>query len=998
MTEQIIEKYALKGRAPTAFILYNSNEVVAKLKDARTIITNQTKRDIGDQWKSLSNEERQKYKDVAEAAKEELAKYKDLFPAEPKKVKINACSAVQSIGLGGILQLRCTFLNHALCKWLVGKFDPVSRSLTVHGRTFVVTESHVMECLGINGQGNVIDLEGNTSDSCAEVCKNVGLTNGVVQLKHLREYLEKTEEVDDVFKRKFALYILGCFLCPNTKAGVTRSLMNVVSYVGEMGNQNWAKLTLQFLCKGIRDQRDKGHVQPSGCLFLLVVFYFERVSPTVKPFIRKFPYLVVWGDDEIKRVLHQFDKIGGYDSDGVVVHFTQVGEPTGNEGGVSQISTADVQTMTSTFVTVAGLLLRQNMFMAKLLGSEIQSNLREKMGQQMDVNHVQLFGQASALFKGLQSCQSSPPTAFETYDVAMNESKGLSTKPSRGSHIGFEMPSWSQLEAEMAHEIDLEPVHPSERSSPQVTSPNISETATPNKFKTPEPEVQKSKGPDTRTTGKRRIQVDMDADVCSPSPVKEFRSLGGLSRGRKRKLSIGNPILHVGGYDNVEVHYEAPRLRHPDHLKKSHFQRSPFTKDSVKKRNPPKKLPVNENLDNVDVNVPSFRGRYSSKKALQFVGVQALNPQTMPYIEDMADDARKPTYEPLTDHEKLFTEFIFDIRDPSNGLKPRIWILDTRHIFDNPNMTDCDVKKLCDSYFRDANFTDDIWSCSMIYIPTNDHGSDWFCIKLDIGIRMAYIFYSKPASRSNIARKKLTRTVLEGLHRALVFQYGDLYQVDVTKFNIANVQRQPLQHDTDGYDCGLFVIKFMQGFNYPSSVHRMDDIERPRLLTDLCGDENNWDALEVLKKFEAWKAEKGQYMPITGRMSYFELRDVINETGCSNLVRVFYQVTATNGEIRLVLIDGDVGLAEMFDLYGRGAQIHIYLDDPLWSDESDNDSQRELLPNLSAIRTTGKGRRMGGQSTTARRRGRGSGRVGPTGIGGARGDAFARGAATGKGQ
>lgn len=26
-----------------------------------------------------------------------------------------------------------------------------------------------------------------------------------------------------------------------------------------------------------------------------------------------------------------------------------------------------------------------------------------------------------------------------------------------------------------------------------------------------------------------------------------------------------------------------------------------------------------------------------------------------------------PTYEPLTDHEALFTEFIFDIRDPANG-------------------------------------------------------------------------------------------------------------------------------------------------------------------------------------------------------------------------------------------------------------------------------------------------------------------------------------------
>ncbi|KAI8560913.1 hypothetical protein RHMOL_Rhmol04G0292800 [Rhododendron molle] len=677
---------------------------MAKLKDAGTIITNQTKRDIGDQWKSLSNEERQKYKDVAEVAKAKLAKQQDLFPAEPKEVKrklqnrislksivgiVNKLSAdqrsaVEAIGLGGILQLRCTFLNHALCKWLVGKFDPVCRSLTVHGRSYVVTESHVEECLGINGQGNVIDLESHTKiDSCLQVLKNVGFTKGVVQLKDLRQYLEKTSEADDVFKTIFALYILGCFLCPNTKAGVTRSFTKAVSDVREMGKQNWAKLTLQFLCKGIQYQRDNHHVQPSGCLFLLVVFYLERVSPSVKPSIRKLPSLVVWGDDEIRSVLHQFDKIGGYDREGVVVHVTEVGEASGKE----------------------------------------------------------------ALLKGLQSCQSSPPTAFETHDLAIKESKGLSTNPSLGTHIGFEIPSRGHLEVEMGEEIDLHPLDPSARSSPQVTAPNKSETPTPTKFKTPDPVVHKSKGGDTRTDGKRRIPKNMDEDVSSPSPVKGFRSLAGLSRGRKRKLSIGNAIPYVGGYDNVKVQYEAPRLRQHDQLKKSHFQCSPYTKDGVKKRNPPKKQQA--------------------------------------YVEDMAADERKRTYEPLTDHEKLFTEFIFDIRDPSNGYTYQQMIV----------------------------------------------GAIGFALKW---------------------------TLLEGLHRALVCQYGDLYQVDVTKFNIATVERQPLQDDTDGYDYGLFVIKFMQGFNYPSGVHRMDDTERPRLLMELCADENNRDALEVMRKFDAWKAGRGE--------------------------------------------------------------------------------------------------------------------------------------------
>ncbi|KAI8535248.1 hypothetical protein RHMOL_Rhmol10G0159000 [Rhododendron molle] len=478
----------------------------------------------------MSNEERQKYKDLVEAAKEEVAKHKDLFPVEPNEVKINAAQ-LRKLGWVEYYNGRCTFLNQALCKWLVGKFDPVSRSLTVHGRTFVVTESHVHDCLGINAQGNVIDLEGNTSDSCEEVCINLGMRNGVVQLKDLKEYLDKTEEVHEVF-------------------------------------------------------------------------YLERVSPTVKPSIRKFPSLVVWGDGEIKTVLHQFDKIGGYDREGVVVHFTEVGEGNGNEGGVSQISTTDVQTMTSTFVTVAGLLLRQNMFMAKLLGYEIQGNPQGEMSQGLDVNNVQLMGQVATLLKGLHSCQISPPTVFETPDPAIENSKGLSTNPSLGRHIGFETASPFKVEQEMAQENYVDPVHPFAKSSPRVTTQNISETLRPNLFKTPEPVVEQSKGPDTRTVAKRRIQVDVDEDVCSPSPVKEFRSLVVLSRGRKRKLEFGNPVPYVGGYDNVEVHYEPPRLRQADQLKKSHFQHSPFTKDGVKKRNPPKKQPMNDNFDKLNVNVP----------------------------------------------------------------------------------------------------------------------------------------------------------------------------------------------------------------------------------------------------------------------------------------------------------------------------------------------------------------------------------------------------------
>ncbi|KAI8570059.1 hypothetical protein RHMOL_Rhmol01G0003500 [Rhododendron molle] len=552
------------------------------------------------------------------------------------------------------------------------------------------------------------------------------MTKGVVQLKELREYLDETEEVGDVFKRKFALYMLGCFLCPTTKACVTRSFMNGVSDVVGMGNQNWANLTLDFLCKGIQEQCDKYLVQPNGCLFLLVVFYFDRVSPSPKVmfYVRKFPTLVNWGDIEIKNILHEFDKIGGYDSEGVVVNFTldegtKVDENTsGNEAGVSQILPGDVSVMTSTLITIASLLLHQNMILGKHFGSGMLSDLEAQTAQEMDLKHGH-EGPSSHLLTqltGLHTCQTSSVKEFETHDPMVNQAKGVEANPTQARHLALEMLSKPQQQEQpppqMAQQMDRnQSVILQVESSPLFTGVHTCETSTPNELKTPDYALNKSKavydmptscfdqyntgiemdmdededvvspspvsglkslagssrGIDTR---KRKIQQDVDEVVGSPSPVSAFKSQAGLSRGRKKQLAFGKPVMSFCD--------EPRRLRERAKLKKSQFQRSPFTKDGLKKRN----LPKNKNqpktqsnniadqhqiVENIDINVPTFRGVYGKMKSLKFAdAMQELNPQSK------------------------------------------------RQILNNPNLNDSDLTKLCDSYFGDANFTADLSSCSMM--------------------------------------------------------------------------------------------------------------------------------------------------------------------------------------------------------------------------------------------------------------------------------------------
>ncbi|KAI8555453.1 hypothetical protein RHMOL_Rhmol05G0174800 [Rhododendron molle] len=460
---------------------------------------------------------------------------------------------------------------------------------------------------------------------------------------------------------------------------------------------------------------------------------------------------------------------------------------------------------------------------------------------------------------------------FETHAPMLKRAKGVQTNPTQPSHIASEMLTKPQQQEQpppqMAQQMDLnQSVILQVATSPLSTGVHTCETSTPKELKTPDYVLNKSKavydmatscfdqynmvtemdmdededvvspslgsglksvGGSSRgtNTGKKKIQHDIDNVVGSPSPVSVFKSQAGLSRGRKKKLAFGKPVISFCD--------EPRRLRERAELKKSQFQRSPFTKDGLNKRNPPKNknqakteskniTDQHKIVKNIHINVPTFRGVYGKFKFLKFAGVmQELNPQSKPFSRDTAESLTYLTPEPLNDHEKLLTVFIFYPSDPFTGdayvhlkifgierffatrydlcsLKPKAWILDTRQILSNPNLNDSNLIKLCDSYFGHANFTADLSSCSMIYIPTNDRGNHWFCIKVDLGIQMAYIFDSKPATRSNLFRKRLTKKVMEVLHRALRLHYGDLYKADVSKFNIANVERQPLQHDTDG--------------------------------------------------------------------------------------------------------------------------------------------------------------------------------------------------------
>ncbi|KAL7219661.1 hypothetical protein ACSBR2_012678 [Camellia fascicularis] len=182
------------------------------------------------------------------------------------------CDTVTSSGLEGLLNLRCTKLDHDLCEWLVHKFDPKTCSLNVHGRQLLSTELDVHKLLGILAKGKTIELK-KSSQKFPKLFEELGVVQGAIKLNPLREYLTKIEGDGEEFRRIFALYILGAFLCPTTKDFVKQSFIHLVRNVDGMKHNNWAKFTLQFFVRGLYKYNSKSHSQPNGCLFLIMVYF-----------------------------------------------------------------------------------------------------------------------------------------------------------------------------------------------------------------------------------------------------------------------------------------------------------------------------------------------------------------------------------------------------------------------------------------------------------------------------------------------------------------------------------------------------------------------------------------------------------------------------------------------------------------------------------------------------------------------------------------------------
>ncbi|XP_028118974.1 uncharacterized protein LOC114316521 isoform X2 [Camellia sinensis] len=138
----------------------------------------------------------------------------------------------------------------------------------------------------------------------------------------------------------------------------------------------------------------------------------------------------------------------------------------------------------------------------------------------------------------------------------------------------------------------------------------------------------------------------------------------------------------------------------------------------------------------------------------------------------------------------------------------------------NKDMQPLDHEHIVTSFFGHDRYTGAIDACQRIYVPFNYRGVHWLCVKIDMVDRVAYLFDSVPSNRPNKRKLNAAKILVETMHDLLQLHFGNDYVTDVRTFHRCMLDERPVQQLDDTFDCGMFVIKFMQQPDLSPGPHK----------------------------------------------------------------------------------------------------------------------------------------------------------------------------------
>ncbi|MED6112137.1 hypothetical protein PIB30_058954 [Stylosanthes scabra] len=241
----------------------------------------------------------------------ELAKtYKDL--GDQKR------ALVHEMGFGVLAEnMSNYYFNNLIMMELADSFHiPDSTNRTNVGK-FKIDATKVGHAFGLNAQGGLYRHKVIKKQVTAAQHEVVKAFRGKT-LADLRDMVYtiplNSEENITKFKRAFILYVQKTVLCPNNSNPLSPKILPTILDVSNPREMNWARHVYIFLLDGITEARRKNTKHIDGCVFALLIIYFQETKFGLEsePRDAQPPWVVYWKNHTWKeRIEYEFKDPAG---------------------------------------------------------------------------------------------------------------------------------------------------------------------------------------------------------------------------------------------------------------------------------------------------------------------------------------------------------------------------------------------------------------------------------------------------------------------------------------------------------------------------------------------------------------------------------------------------------------------------------------------------------------------------------------------------------------
>ncbi|XP_058203826.1 uncharacterized protein LOC131318053 [Rhododendron vialii] len=283
-------------------------------------------------WKKMSDAEKAPFVDMAKERKVRINKnvLKEKKKNAPpvfrsrcsplKLVKVNEAltkeqkDAVERVGFGSMLKLKCRLLNREFISRLVNHFNPATKSLEFgRVRIYTITPDDVRRALGLSCGTIAVptDCEDNHFEHIRKMFgkEKKPLKRGVTFA--MMQQVFKTGIFDVKFQTSYVLFVLSCLLCPTTKDVAATRFYPAVHDLSQTPTYAWAEFVFDWLVKEISkykkrsakvadSKNKKDAFGVGGCVLLLMLIYFDKQPMGMKVGSEGDPMIQSWTTKLIK--------------------------------------------------------------------------------------------------------------------------------------------------------------------------------------------------------------------------------------------------------------------------------------------------------------------------------------------------------------------------------------------------------------------------------------------------------------------------------------------------------------------------------------------------------------------------------------------------------------------------------------------------------------------------------------------------------------------------